>query len=84
MACGDARHTGASRSQSNDAGTQGLEGRRLELQLVIQRGYKALYREAHTLLEEINEAREPGELRKYRAQLKGVELLVIDAARAIR
>ena len=48
------------------------------VQLAIQRGYKVLYREAHTLLEEINEARELGELRKYRAQLKSAELLVID------
>ena len=32
-------------------------------------GYKVFYREAHTLIEEINEARELGELRKYRAQL---------------
>jgi DNA replication protein DnaC len=47
-------------------------------QLAIQRGYKVLYREAHVLLEEINEARELGELRKYRAQLKSAELLVID------
>lgn len=47
-------------------------------QLSIQRGYKVLYREAHVLLEEINEAREFGELRKYRAQLKNAELLVID------
>jgi DNA replication protein DnaC len=47
-------------------------------QLSIQRGYRVLYREAHALIEEINEARELGELRKYRAQLKSAELLVID------
>jgi DNA replication protein DnaC len=47
-------------------------------QLAIQRGYKVIYREAHTLIEEINEARELGELRKYRAQLRSAELLVID------
>jgi DNA replication protein DnaC len=47
-------------------------------QLAIQRGYRVLYREAHALIEEINEARELGELRKYRAQLKSAELLVID------
>ena len=47
-------------------------------QLAIQRGYKVIYREAHTLIEEINEARELGELRKYRAQLRNAELLVID------
>jgi DNA replication protein DnaC len=47
-------------------------------QLAVQRGYKVLYREAHRLIEEINEARELGEIRKYRAQLKAAELLVID------
>jgi DNA replication protein DnaC len=47
-------------------------------QLALQRGYKVLYREAHTLIEQINEARELGELRKCRAQLKTAELLVID------
>lgn len=47
-------------------------------QLAIQRGYKVIYREAHTLIEEINDARELGELRKYRAQLRNAELLVID------
>lgn len=46
--------------------------------LAIQRGYKVIYREAHTLIEEINEARELGELRKYRTQLRNAELLVID------
>ena len=44
----------------------------------MQRGYKVLYREAHQLLEDLNEAREMGELRKWRAQLKAIELLVID------
>ena len=39
-------------------------------QLAVQRGYKVFYREAHMLFEEINEARELGELRKYRAQMK--------------
>ena len=47
-------------------------------QLAIQRGYKVFYREAHALIEEINEARERGEIRKYRAQLRSAELLVID------
>lgn len=47
-------------------------------QLAIQRGYKVFYREAHALIEEINEARELGEIRKYRAQLRSAELLVID------
>lgn len=47
-------------------------------QLAVGRGYKVLYREAHELIEEIHEARELGELRKYRAQMKAAELLVID------
>lgn len=46
--------------------------------LAVQRGYKVFYREAHTLIEEINEARELGELRKYRAQMMTAELLLID------
>jgi len=46
--------------------------------LAVQCGYKVFYREAHVLIEEINEARELGEIRKYRAQLKAAELLVID------
>lgn len=46
--------------------------------LAVQRGYKVIYREAHVLIEEINAAREYGELAKYRAQLKTAELLVID------
>ena len=46
--------------------------------LAVQRGYKVFYREAHVLIEEINEARELGEIRKYRAQMKAAELLVID------
>ena len=36
------------------------------------------YREAHVLIEEINEARQFGELRKYRAQISAAELLLID------
>ncbi len=44
----------------------------------VSRGYKVLYREAHHLIEDINEARELGALRKYRAQLKATELLIID------
>jgi len=47
-------------------------------QLAIGRGYKVLYREAHQLIEDLHEARELGELPKYRAQLKAAELLVID------
>jgi DNA replication protein DnaC len=46
--------------------------------LAIQRGYQVHYREALTLIEEINLAREEGTIRKYRALLKNVPLLVID------
>jgi DNA replication protein DnaC len=46
--------------------------------LAVNRGYKVHYREAHQLIEDINEARELGELRKLRAHLKSIELLVID------
>src|SRR5207244_9941922 len=46
--------------------------------LAVGRGYKVLYREAHQLIEDITEARELGELRKLRAQLKSTELLLID------
>jgi DNA replication protein DnaC len=46
--------------------------------LAVSRGHKVLYREAHQLLEDVNEARELGELRKLRTQFKGAELLVID------
>lgn len=44
----------------------------------VSRGYKVIYREAHQLIEDINEARELGEIRKYRAQMKNTELLIID------
>lgn len=47
-------------------------------QLAVQRGYKVFYREAHKLIEEINEARELGEIRKYRAQMMAADLLVCD------
>jgi DNA replication protein DnaC len=47
-------------------------------QLALLQGYKVFYREAHALIEEINEARELLELRKYRAQINAAELLVID------
>jgi DNA replication protein DnaC len=46
--------------------------------LAVQRGYKVIYREADQLIEDINEARELGQLRKYRAQLRAAELLLID------
>ena len=47
-------------------------------QLAVQRGYTVLYREAHVLIEDIHQARELGELRKYRALLKAADLLVLD------
>ena len=46
--------------------------------LAVERGYHVLYRDALQLVEEIIEARELGELRKCRAQLKAAELLLID------
>jgi DNA replication protein DnaC len=46
--------------------------------LAVQRGYTVIYREAHMLIEDIHQARELGELRKYRATLKAADLLVID------
>lgn len=46
--------------------------------LAVQRGYTVIYREAHVLIEDIHQARELGELRKYRATLKAAHLLVID------
>jgi len=46
--------------------------------LAVQRGYTVFYREAHVLVEDINQARELGELRKYRATLKAADLVVID------
>ena len=47
-------------------------------QLAVQRGYKVIYREAHVLIDDIHQARELGEIRKYRAQLKAADLLLID------
>ena len=47
-------------------------------QLAVQRGYKVIYREAHVLIDYIHQARELGEIRKYRALLKTADLLVID------
>jgi DNA replication protein DnaC len=46
--------------------------------LAVERGYKVLYREAQQLIEDITEARELGTIRKYRAQLRKTELLLID------
>lgn len=47
-------------------------------QLAVQRGYKVFYREAHVLIDDIHQARELGELRKYRALLKAADLMLID------
>ena len=44
----------------------------------VDRGYKVVYREAHTLLEEIHEARQLHTLAKVRAPLMSAQLLVID------
>lgn len=44
----------------------------------VQRGYKVLYREAHQLIEDFTEARELGDLRKLRAQIRGADLLLLD------
>jgi DNA replication protein DnaC len=46
--------------------------------LAVDRGYKVMYREAHELIGEIVEARELGEIRKYRHVLRQAELLIID------
>ena len=46
--------------------------------LAVQRGYRVIYREAHQLIEDIAEARELGQLRQYRRQLKAADLLLID------
>jgi len=46
--------------------------------LAVNRGYKVVYREAHQLIEELAYARELGELRRLREQLRAAELLVID------
>jgi len=46
--------------------------------LAVERGYKVLYRDALQLVEDLAEARELGTLRKLRAQLQAIDLLVID------
>jgi len=45
---------------------------------VIQQGYRVLYREAHTLLEEITDATLDGTRKVYLADLATVPLLIID------
>jgi DNA replication protein DnaC len=44
----------------------------------LGRGFRVLYREAHRLIEDITEARELGTLRQLRAQIAGVDLLLVD------
>jgi DNA replication protein DnaC len=46
--------------------------------LAVQRGYTVIYREAHVMIDDIHQARELGELKKYRATLKAADLVVID------
>jgi DNA replication protein DnaC len=46
--------------------------------LAIERGYRVFYREAHVLIEEIHEARQVGEIVKYRTELNAADLVVID------
>jgi DNA replication protein DnaC len=46
--------------------------------LAVNRGYKVIYREAHQLIEDINEARELGTIRKLRGQFRAADLLLID------
>jgi DNA replication protein DnaC len=46
--------------------------------LAVQRGAKVIYREARELIEDLTQARELGELRRYRAQLHAADLLLID------
>ena len=55
-----------------------LDAGRWSTLLAVQRGYKVFYREAHVLIDDINQARELGEIRKYRATLKAADLVVID------
>jgi DNA replication protein DnaC len=46
--------------------------------IAIERGHRVFYREAHVLIEQIHEARQLGEIAKYRAELNAADLLVID------
>jgi DNA replication protein DnaC len=46
--------------------------------MAVERGYKVLHRDALQLIEDITEARELGALRRYRDQLKKIDLLLID------
>ncbi len=44
----------------------------------LERGYRVYYREAYVLLEEIHEARQLGDIAKYREQINDADLVVID------
>ena len=44
----------------------------------IQQGHRVLYREAHTLVEEVADAQVDGSRKRYLAQLTAVPLLIID------
>ena len=46
--------------------------------MVIQQGYRVLYREAHVLLEELADAQLAGERREYVERVAAVPLLIID------
>ncbi len=46
--------------------------------IAIERGYRVFYREAHVLIEEIHEARQIGEIGRYRAQINDAALVVVD------
>jgi DNA replication protein DnaC len=47
-------------------------------QAVIQQGYRVLYREAHTLLEELADANLDGQRKEFMDLLTTVPLLIID------
>ncbi len=66
------------RSSSDHPGSAKATFAKALAQLAVQRGYKVFYREAHVLIDDIHEARELGQIRKYRALLKAADLLVID------
>ena len=46
--------------------------------LAVSHGHKVIYRGACQRIEDINEAREPGTLRKLRARFRGADLLLVD------
>jgi hypothetical protein len=44
--------------------------------LAVQRGKTVFYRGAHVLIDDIHQARELGEIEKYRATLRAADLIV--------